>query len=335
MSASGDRICAVDHDRLPDLGRIAGVATAAELVKSGLAKPAIRRMVRSGVLLQVRPGVYARADLVSRMSGSKEFRLRRLAIAAALAVVADGAVASHQDAALLFGIDLLDRISPSAVTLSRSGRHDALLAGLPAIRIRMANLPSNQKMVIGGIPVTTPARTVADLARVTSFKSGVVIADSALHRRLTTKAELSRVLATCARWPGVERARRVVAFSDGRSESPFESIARVAFRDGGLPPPDLQVWVGGDSGPVGRADFLWREHATIAEADGALKYADPDRARQQLRRDADLRAAGFEVVHIGWAELTMTPDQVIQAIKAAFARSASLRLGERTDRHSA
>ena len=100
MSASGDRICAVDHDRLPDLGRIAGVATAAELVKSGLAKPAIRRMVRSGVLLQVRPGVYARADLVSRMSGSKEFRLRRLAIAAALAVVADGAVASHQDAGL-------------------------------------------------------------------------------------------------------------------------------------------------------------------------------------------------------------------------------------------
>jgi len=73
---------------------------------------------------------------------------------------------------------------------------------------------------------------------------------------MTTKAELSGVLATCARWPGADRARRVAAFGDRRSESRFESIARVAFRDGGLPPPDLQVWVGGDSGPVGRADFL-------------------------------------------------------------------------------
>ena len=120
-----------------------------------------------------------------------------------------------------------------------------------------------------------------------------------------------------------------------RSESPFESIARVAFHDGGLPPPDLQVWVGGDSGPVGRADFLWRAHATIAEADGALKYANPDRARQQLRRDADLRAAGFEVVHFGWAELTLTPHQVIRAIRAAFARSGTLLAGDRPERHSA
>ena len=117
----------MDHDQLPDLGRIAGLATTAELIRSGLAKPAIRRLVRIGVLLRVRHGVYARADLVSRMSGPKEFRLRRLAIAAAVAVVAGDAVASHQDAAVLFGIDLLDRISPSAVTLSRSGRHDALL----------------------------------------------------------------------------------------------------------------------------------------------------------------------------------------------------------------
>jgi len=307
---------------VPVSGRFAGLATTAELVGAGVTKPTIRQLVRRGVLVQVRLGVYARADLVSLMSGREEFRSRRLAVAAALAVVGEDAVASHQDAALLHGIDLLDRISQRTVSLSRSGRHDALMAGRPAIRVRMASLPADQKTVIGGVPVTTPARTVADLARVMSFRSGVVTADSALHRRLTTKAELTRVLATCARWPGVERARRVVAFSDGRSESPFESIARVAFRDGGLPPPDLQVWVGGDNGPVGRADFLWREHATIAEADGALKYADPGRARQQLRRDADLRAAGFEVVHFSWAELTLTPDQVNQAITAAFARSA-------------
>jgi hypothetical protein len=158
----------------------------------------------------------------------------------------------------------------------------------------------------------------------------VVAADSALYRRKTSRAELSAVLATSRGWPGIERARQVVGFSDARAESPFESISRVAFRDGGLPPPELQVWVGGEDGPVGRVDFLWREHRTVAEADGALKYADPDRARRQLRRDADLRAAGFEVVHFSWADLTRTPDQVILAIRAAFRRSSALRAAERS-----
>ncbi len=153
----------------------------------------------------------------------------------------------------------------------------------------------------------------------------MVSADSALYRGKVSKAELEAVIAACSRWPGIGRAREVVEFSDGRSESPFESISRVAFRDGGLPPPELQVWVGGDGVPAGRVDFLWRERRTVAEADGALKYADPDRARRQLRRDADLREAGFEVVHFGWAELTMTPGQVIRAITAAFTRAETLR----------
>ncbi|HEX6933330.1 MAG TPA: DUF559 domain-containing protein [Streptosporangiaceae bacterium] len=99
----------------------------------------------------------------------------------------------------------------------------------------------------------------------------------------------------------------------------------MAFDEGGLPPPELQVWVGREDRPIARVDFLWRQHATIAEADGALKYADPDRARQQLHRDADLRDAGFEVVHFSWRELTVSPDQVIGWITAAFGRAALLR----------
>jgi len=96
-------------------------------------------------------------------------------------------------------MDVLERLSDSAITLSRSGRHDGLLVGRPSIRVRMTTLPAAHRTVIGGIPVTTAARTVADLARTTPFRSGVVVADSALRRRMTTKAELSGVLATCAR----------------------------------------------------------------------------------------------------------------------------------------
>jgi hypothetical protein len=153
----------------------------------------------------------------------------------------------------------------------------------------------------------------------------VVTADSALQARQTSVGELRAVLAACARWPGIERARKVVGFSDGRSESVLESLARVAFREQGLPPPDLQVWVGADGEVVGRAGFLWRKYRTISEADGALKYQDPASARARFWRDAKLREAGFEVVHFGWDEIVRAPHQVAASVRAAFRRG-----GQRT-----
>jgi Transcriptional regulator, AbiEi antitoxin/AbiEi antitoxin C-terminal domain/Protein of unknown function (DUF559) len=310
------------HD-VPVTSRLAGVVTTAELEQAGITDAKIRVLVRRGALTSLGRGVYARNELADQISE------RTLRLAAALAIVGPRAIASHYDAALIHGLALLDRPPASVSSVSHPRGLPGGRARRPGVRVHLVSLPSDQVTTANGVPVTTVARTVVDLARTTRFTAGVVAADSALYRRKTSKAELAAVIATSRRWPGIERARQVVDFSDARSESPFESISRVAFRDGRLPPPELQVWVGGDEGPVGRVDFLWRAHRTIAEADGALKYADPDRARQQLRRDADLRAAGFEVVHFSWAELTAAPDQVILAIKAAFRRADALRAAER------
>jgi hypothetical protein len=119
----------------------------------------------------------------------------------------------------------------------------------------------------------------------------------------------------------------VTAFSDARSESVLESLSRAAFHQGGLPPPDLQVWVGDDGEVIGRVDFLWRRYNTIGEADGAFKYQTPARARTQLERDARLRAAGYEVVHFTWPDITRTPAQVVESIQVAFRRGVAPRTG--------
>jgi hypothetical protein len=132
---------------------------------------------------------------------------------------------------------------------------------------------------------------------------------------------LRSVLAACPLRSGLRRAAAVVDFADGLAESPLESIARVVFRDGGLPPPALQVWLGGTTEPAARVDFYWKKYRTIVEVDGSLKYTDPLRAGNQLRRDAILRADGFEVVHFGWPEITEIPAFVIESIKTAFRRS--------------
>ncbi len=115
-----------------------------------------------------------------------------------------------------------------------------------------------------------------------------------------------------------------VAQADARPESVLESISRVAFHEQGLPPPVLQAWVGDAEEMIGRVDFLWRDHRTIGEADGAIKYADPSRARAQLWRDARLRQAGFEVVHFTWDEIIHEPGQVAATIRAAFRRRAAV-----------
>jgi Protein of unknown function (DUF559) len=146
-----------------------------------------------------------------------------------------------------------------------------------------------------------------------------VVADSALQQKLTSKKDLARVIGACERWPGLRRAADVVEFADGGAESPLESLARVVFRDGGLPPPELQAEIR-DSEFIGRVDFLWRRFRTIAEVDGAAKYDDRTLAMRQLRRDKRLREAGYEVVHFDWKEINGDPDYVVTAVRAAFER---------------
>jgi len=245
-----------------------------------------------------------------------------LLVAAALTAAGPEAAASHHDAAIVHGIDLIDRPRAGPVAVTRPPGAAGSRTARPGIVVHSCSLPADQVTVRHRIRVTSAARTVVDLARSTPVRSGVVTADSALHAMLTSKAELRAVIQACSRWPGIQRARDVVEFSDGRSESVFESVARVAFREERLPPPELQAWVGGDGVVIGRADFLWRRFRTVAEADGAAKYSDPDRARLQLQRDARLRDAGFEVVHFTWKELHLAPGQVAGSIRAAFTRGA-------------
>jgi hypothetical protein len=247
-----------------------------------------------------------------------------LRVAAAVAAVGAQAVGSHRDAAIIHGLDLLGRQETDLVWVTRELEATGSRTSRRGIRLHIAALPAEHRTVRLGAPVTSVARTVVDLARTTSFREGVAIADSALRGKQATKADLNAIVAACVRWPGITQARQVVEFADARSESAFESISRVVFAQGGLPPPELQVWVGAEGRVIARVDFLWRRYATIAEADGAIKYADPDRARLQLQRDAELRQAGFEVVHFTWQDLHLCPDQVLRSIKVAFQRSVAI-----------
>lgn len=304
-----------------------GVRTTAELLGTGLSAGQIRRMVRNGTLCSLRPGVYATAATVSALTRDpRDERARQaggqlLQVAATLAVTGSRSVGSHRSAALLHGLGLVGHGPKSVAEITKAPGDHGSYTGRRGVLVHVAALPAEHVVSYRGVLLTSVPRTVIDLARTLPFAQGVAAADSALHAGLTSKSELTAVIADCARWRGLRRAREVTAFSDARAESVLESLSRAVFHQFGLPPPDLQVWVGDDAEVIGRADFLWRRYNTIGEADGAFKYQTPARARVQLERDARLRAAGYEVVHFTWPDITRAPAQVVDAIQVAFRRS--------------
>lgn len=78
-------------------------------------------------------------------------------------------------------------------------------------------------------------------------------------------------------------------------------------------------------GLIGRVDFMFRAQRTIVEFDGAVKYDGSDGRRElvrEKRREDRLRAGGYQVVRLTWADLD-DPLRVLHLIHSAFARSSS------------
>ena len=240
--------------------RVRGVMTTAGLRAIGLSPGQIHRLARNGSLRPLRGAVYAPTALVESLAGGEpgEHLLR---VAAATISTGAHAAGSHRSAATVYGLGLTGPRLGAQVNLTRAPDSRGSRTRRPGIVLHVAALPADQVTMLRGVPLTTVARTVIDLARCLPFEAGVAVADSALYRGMATRGELDAVLARCARWPGVQRARRAVAFADPRAESVLESLGRAAFHQAGLPPPDLQVWVGDDGEVIGRADFLWRQYA--------------------------------------------------------------------------
>ena len=307
-----------------------GVFTRAQAVRTGLSGKEVDRRRRAGQLVAVRRGVYAAGPAAdARAEHLRAASARRL-------VTAGDVVISHASAAYLLGYRLLaDPPVPPTLTVARPAGaepvrvHDLYSAALPA---------GDRHALLPRVPVTSPARTVADCCRSGSRDAALVVADSALSRGVSREAVLA-VLARCGRWPGAVAAADVVRFADGRSESVLESLARQWFLEQGLPAPELQLEIcrGDDGLFVGRVDFLWREQRTVCEVDGRLKYdvdallRPGDRLRDPLflekQREDGMRDLGLEVVRGYWSDGGDRGRRLADRLRHAFARGTS-----RTDR---
>lgn len=204
-----------------------------------------------------------------------------------------GAALSHRSAAQLW--ELLP---------ARDGPIDVLVPGnggkkrREGIRLhRSLSLPPAAVTLRSGIPVTTPARTIADLRRTVAAPG---------KRGLVSPKELRRAI----------RQANVIGLPVGddemrdRTRSDLERDFLRLCRRQRLPPPEVNVRVG----PY-LVDFLWLDSRLVVETDGYASHRGRVAFEDDRERDLRLRAMGFEVVRLAGRQVTDEPERVAVVLR--------------------
>ncbi|MCE1178395.1 MAG: endonuclease domain-containing protein [Micrococcales bacterium] len=226
---------------------------------------------------------------------------RELAAAHRLVLTAPYAF-SRVTAARLWGLPLPHPWSPGErldvlrPTTSRGQRRSSVLWH-PGLELRSTE-------DVDGLPVTTPAWTLLDLAalpmmRVTDL---VAVGDALLSRDASLGDVIARLV---ERWSGrgVVRLREAVGLMRTGSGSPMESRARVEFHRGGLPEPELNVDVIHDGEWLGRVDFFWRQAGVVVEFEGDHHRTDRSQWQRDIRRERRFTELGYTYIRITSADL--------------------------------
>jgi hypothetical protein len=197
------------------------------------------------------------------------------------------------------------------------------------LRVHVARLREDEVTSVDGIPVTSPVRTLLDLARALPFEAAVVVLDAALHQHRLAHEQLLERLFDIAGTRGSRAAARAVRFADARSESVGESRSRVLLHRLELAPSALQFEVHAPGGALlGRTDFAWEEQRVLGEFDGRIKYGrllrpgqEPgDVVFEEKRREDALRAEDWSVVRWTWADIE-APGRLSRWLQRALGRS--------------
>jgi very-short-patch-repair endonuclease/alkylated DNA nucleotide flippase Atl1 len=279
-----------------------GVLSRRQALREGLSPSAINRRLAAGEWVRVFQGIY-------RLAGVQSTWEQR--VMAGCLAAGPGAVASHRSAAALHGMPG----APRWVEVMAPRPHQVRVGGVIAHRTRL--LAPDDVGRLRGIPATTPARTIADLARVyPATKLGPML-DYALARRLVSRADLE-ARATGRRHDDVLRGlldeRPATARPVG---SEFEASLFRALRDAGLPLPVAQYRVlMGDGGEV-FLDFAYPDVLLAIEADSYLWHASLADWQRDRARNNELVAIGWSILPITWDLVMRSPADAARQVRGA------------------
>jgi hypothetical protein len=175
----------------------------------------------------------------------------------------------------------------------------------------------------GGLPFTTPAESLLACARDLHLLDLVVLLDAALHLGTCDRDEIARVAASRRR--GAPMLRRALAWADGRSESPWETLLRILHLVCEVPVEPQFVLLDGQGGFVARGDLRLLGTTALHEYDGAT-HREKHRQRKDLARER-------RIGNVAWTRRGYTDVDVLhQAVGILRDADLSLRRPHRPER---
>lgn len=204
-------------------------------------------------------------------------------------------------------VELWEGVEADARLLEFTIPEDAHDVRRPGYRCRRRCLQPQDVTNRHGFNVTTPARTLVDLAERMSLSRLVAVGDEFLARGLVRDTALTEVLDRSVGQRGVRKARLAATLLDPRAESPRESMVRTLLIEGGYPCPVPQFEVRDPAGRfIARVDLAYVDLRIAFEYDGEHHLSRESQAKDAWRR-GDLAAEGWLIVTVV-AEDVRQPD---------------------------
>lgn len=218
-------------------------------------------------------------------------------------------------AASLHGVRWID--DDADVELNRVERRSP-----PGIVVWSGAVGRDETCRVGGLPVTTPARTAFDIGRRLTADSAVEVLDALMG---ATDAKVVDVCALADRHRGMRglgQLRQVLERVDPGAESPPETRTRLLLIRSGLPAPETQIELRDEYGHVYiRLDMGWRRWKVAVEYDGGHHWTDRRQRSRDIDRWAVLEAAGWRVVRVNAELLAERPGVVVARVREAIRQS--------------
>jgi very-short-patch-repair endonuclease len=280
-----------------------GVITREQLLGLGASAEQVKRWVRAGRLRRLHRGVYLVGPAAPERAREH----------AAVLACGPNAYASHQSAAALYHLPLPDRPDSVHVTVVK---RDVSRPGITVHRTRA--LAREETRILDGIPVTSPARTIVDLAGELEPADLEHLLAQAYARNLVTRAKVLAVVALRPTRSGTRTLRRLLEpdFRPSVTRSKAERRFLALIRKSKLPEPRVNARVHGYE-----VDFFWPGANLVVEVDGhAFHAAKPQRERDSTR-DQILTAHGHRVLRITWHHVDTEPEALVARVAAALANA--------------
>lgn len=288
-----------------------GLVMRDKALHAGVDPDQIMKALRTGRLRRLQRGIYVRRE--------EELQPLTIARAAVRASGIDDAIASHRTAAAVHGIPVPQGLYPEHITVCRSDR-----------RVRRKELAFHTRTmglgdveVINGVALTSPARTVVDLAATLPRLHAVWAADDTLRSGVVTRASLDRSLRQRPGAPCDRIARERIAEADGKAESILETGGRLALADARLPLPVAQYRVVDGSGFAAVLDGAYPDHQIGLEFDGQGPHSRPEAVFRDRERQNRLLALGWTILRFTWWDVMYGTPNFVGQVRAVLAAAAA------------